>query len=193
MESYWKEIGVGNFEDLKSIFLKYFKTKSYAKNEFIMQPGDSNTFTCYIISGLVRIYHMDDNGDEKTLYLKFENSVFGNHHTTIEKMNTQYYFQCIEDTVVMIGEYSKLMDIAKKDHEICFASFVWSNRLLLEYKKDREDYLILKPIKRYKNLIMRYPDILGRVPNKYIASLIGITPVTLSRLRNKLPSEKCRK
>lgn len=181
MKEILNKIGIENPETLKKYY-EYFSIKSYNKDENIMQPGDTTTYMYYVVSGLVRIFHVKDNGEERTLYLKFENSVFGNHHTTIEGTVTKYFFQCMEDTVVLRFEYSDFLKISKENHDICYMGLAWSSNILVEYKKDKEDHIIHSTLDRYNNLVARFPTILQRVPYKHIASLIGVTPVTLSRI-----------
>ncbi|MBK8659738.1 MAG: hypothetical protein IPN22_12925 [Bacteroidetes bacterium] len=50
--------------------------------------------------------------------------------------------------------------------------------------------MLLSPEERYLKFIQKYPDLLNRVPNKYIANVLGITPVSLSRIRKRISTKK---
>ncbi|AOP33788.1 cyclic nucleotide-binding protein [Leptospira tipperaryensis] len=150
--------------------------------------------TIFIVKkGCLRIW-FDDDGRDITVAFFFENrpitslhSYRGTNETSgfvLESVETtEFYMVSAENAALIYQENEKLKDF------------------VLEYTLERFDtYMALflsrireSPEERYLNLIRQQPDIISRVPQHYIASYLGITPVSLSRIRNRVWKEHKKK
>lgn len=177
-----KDIGLSDIQ----ILFKSAKMKTYSKKEFLLEQGTTSTNVFYIRKGLVRMYHVNEYGDEITFQLMPEHHVVTNFDFIIQDKPSKYYFEALEKTSVLYTDYRTLDAIVSKYPKL------ESNRKYLLWKflneaKDRiESFVLLTPEQRYIKFTEDFPDMYNRVPDKYIAHVLGITPVSLSRIRKRI-------
>ena len=103
---------------------------------------------------------------------------------------TRQSWQALEDCELMELDFERLEALSDDNMQLLKARLQFSQRLLLEALSRVESFVLDKPEGRYLKLIAQKPEIIKRVPDKYIASFIGVTPVSLSRIRKRLASQK---
>ena len=165
--------------------LQYGSIKSLKKGEDFITANQINTKIAFILSGAFRFFY-EKNDNEITCLLGFENDLIGSFESNILKQPCTQTIQAIEDSELFIIDYKdleKLYDISPKFERV--------GRLILEYylaylQQRITSYLLETPEERYRRLIEETPNILHRVPLQYIASYIGVTPVSLSRIRKRI-------
>jgi len=170
------EIGV-----LQSLFTH----KKFRKHQYILQEGEVSTHDNFIIKGLCRTYRVDEKGQEHILRFTPEEWWTGDLASFLSGKPSIYNVDCLEDTEVL--------RISSADLEKLFESVPKMNKYFrLLYQKSIISYnlrlasnLSKSASERYEEFIQRYPDILQRVPNHQIASYLGITPQSLSRIRSQ--------
>ena len=158
------------------LFLKkpYIKTYSnlFIKKEILaktilLAEGEIAKNAYFIEKGCIRIW-FNDNGKDITLQFFFEGEMI----TSIESFKTNtpslYSIETIEPCIAHV--------ISKKN--LILERLVFYQKLFLSRIKD-------KPQKRYEDLILTSPKIINRVPLQYISSFLGLTPVSLSRIRGR--------
>lgn len=164
---------------------KYFETKSVKKKEFLLQEGKVCNFIGFITDGAMRHFHIK-NGEEKTCDLSFENSWITDFqsftHDTICIMN----LQAIEDSNIIIIKKENLYKLYSECNK--YETF---GRLMAEQVAQRATEIAMslssdKPEERFRNLIKNQPTIFQRIPQKYIANFLGVSPESLSRIRNRI-------
>lgn len=167
-------------------FSHYFKTKSLKKKEFLLKQGQICTKLYFVNQGCLRLYHLNEEGKELTRYFAFERK-FGTDLTSfITSEPSKENIQAVEK--------SEILFINKKDFQQLIITEPSINAVYMDilemayitsikriYNFQGEDTL-----ERLKWLMEYHPKILSRLPNKIIASYLGVTPYTLSRLKSKL-------
>lgn len=152
------------------------------KNE-ILQPIGHTCKTIYFVNtGLARIYYLKD-GIEITESFSMENSMIARVESLFTGKPSSRAIQVLEDTNItainapkLFGLYDQFHDIERAFRKIFEAGFVETiNRI--------ESIQFHTAEERYRSLLKETPDILKRVPLKYVASYLGITQVSLSRIR----------
>lgn len=161
------------------------------KKHDIIISADKTDDNIYIVQdGLLRSYYIDSKGNEVTQYFGMEGDLFT---SMFSYYNREPAFLQVEAVTDMT-----LYAIRKKDIEaLCSISIEaanWFRHVCLEqlYCLEKRTKVFGKEdaMARYKSLIKARPDILKEAPLKHIASYLGITQQTLSRLRAQLASEK---
>jgi len=152
--------------------LKRIKTK---KGEILQSAEDLNSKVYYVESGLLRSYSIDENGKEYIFMFAPENWLIGDGVSIDEPC--QLYIDVLEDSVIIPIE--KKDPIIMDSNKLIKRVSVLQNRII--------KLMSATAIERYEDFIETYPDIVQRVPQKMIASYLGITPEALSTVkRNRL-------
>ncbi|HEV7329452.1 MAG TPA: Crp/Fnr family transcriptional regulator [Flavisolibacter sp.] len=162
-----------------------FTFKKFRKHQYILQEGDVCRYKTFILKGLTRGYTVDEKGQEHILLFGAEGSWVEDLHSLNKGVPTEINIDCLEETEVL--------QVSKSAMDMLFESVPQLNkyfRLLLQDAvvslAQRMAYNLSKPVaERYYNWIDRFPHIERRISNQQIASYLGITPQSLSRLRRQ--------
>lgn len=173
--------------------LQATKKTSLESNEYLIKEGSQRREVFYLQKGLVRLFKLTDKGDEITVGIKYENQIFANHEAILLNRPSRFYFQAIEQTEIISLDYDRLQIIVNKNPKL------WENRkfvlmnLLIEAQERIESFILYSPEERYIRYVEMNPDIVNRVPNMYIANVLGMTPVSLSRIRKRIATKRQKK
>ena len=175
--------GIDLDPDETELVKSVFHHKKYRKNQYILQQGDVARYENFVIKGIARIYLADDKGREHVVSFAPENWWVGDLYSYYAGKPTGFNIDCLEDTEVLQITRPDLdaLCIRIPKMNIYFrllyrGSVVASNNRVASslYKTSQE---------RYQEFIEQYPHIEQRVPNYQIASYLGITAQSLSRIR----------
>ena len=163
----------------------YFEVKNLKKKHFLLQGGKVCNFIGFIAHGAIRHFHIKD-GIEKTCDISFENSWVTDfqsfNHNTSSIMN----LQAMENTTVFSIRKENLYKLYTECNK--YETF---GRLMAEQVAERATEIAMslssdKPEERFENLLQKQPDLFQRVPQKYIANFLGVSPESLSRIKNRV-------
>lgn len=172
------------------VLFKSAKTKSYASGEHLIIEGETNRNVFFIRKGLVRAYKINEKGDEITTLIRWENKIIASPDIILFDEPSQLYVETLEHTDVFYIDYDVLQKIISSNHKLeSNRKFILQN-VLKEALKRIDSFVLLTPVERYLAFIKENPDIVNRVQDKYIANIIGITPVSLSRIRKRIITKK---
>ncbi|HEX6226190.1 MAG TPA: Crp/Fnr family transcriptional regulator [Chryseolinea sp.] len=168
---------------------KIIEPRKLDKKEHFLRQGEICRQLGFITRGYVRLYFLKD-GDEITKDFNFENSFCGSYASfsllqpsrfnIIAMEKVWFYSIGREDLFRLFDKYPSLQKLGRLSMENMFIR-----------KEMREaSFLLDSAEQRYQNLLQQYPRITQRVPLKYLASYLGITAETLSRIRAIKPEAK---
>lgn len=178
---------------LKQEIADYIKRHTYrrkiGKGKFLLKAGEICNHYYYIHKGVLRSY-LKYGKKEITLWINPENEIT----TSIRSMNSQRpsdeYIQAIEDCDLVTIPYDAMGEFYERYPEMNIMGRI----LLEEYYADSEERVYICRIpnaqSRYQHFIESRPELVNRIPLKYVASYLGITLETLSRLRSKKASKR---
>lgn len=169
------------------------ETRVFKKDQFLLREGERCKHTFYVERGLLRQYSIDEKGKEHILNFGPENWFIGDRASVFFNEDSDYFIQAVEDTqVVLINEDT--IDLLTQKIPT-FADF--NTRLLHNHirqlQKRVNQLLSVEAEERYLEFVKMYPDILLRVPQIMVASYLGITPESLSRVRKGLADKNFRR
>lgn len=171
--------------------LKNLSSKTFEKGEFVINKGDKINSIFYIRKGLVRSSLINDKGEEITFQLFAEKQLFGNVHTILFNEPSKFTFQTLEKTKVYFTDLKTFQDLSNSNSEFFkIDNGIFGRQILKQAIQRIDSFVFLFPEKRYQQYLKDYPNIIGRVPDKYIANVLGITPVSLSRIRKRISKKK---
>jgi len=168
-------------ETIKELFVP----KKFRKRQYFLQEGEVCKYFAFIIKGTMRQYFIDDKGVEHIIQLAIENWWVGDRESWVTLRPSLYNIDALEDTeVLLITRPQVLMLIS------LFPAFDEMVRDMDERNTIATQKRIASSIsctaeKRYTDFINRHPDFLQRFPQHMIASYLGITKDTLSRVRKQ--------
>jgi len=165
-------------------FRPYFKQQEVPAKTVLLAEGKVSKTMFFIEKGCLRTW-INNDGKEITTQFFFE----GDSVSSIESFRTNqpslYSIETLEPCILQTISQSDFRQIIENSPELrnkleehLFKRFLQSQQLFYSYLKNN-------PQKRYEELIAQYPHIVQRVPQHYIASYLGITSVSLSRIRNR--------
>lgn len=161
-----------------------FKEKLVKKKQFILQEGDIQQSSVFVLEGCLRSYSIDKNGVEHVLQFAPPGWWIADINSFVYQKPAQLYIDAIED--------SKILMIDKKDLEELYRQLPKLERFfrrlaengLANYQHRLIDKLSLTALERYNNFCTLYPSLILCLPQKLIASYIGVTPEFLSKMLN---------
>jgi CRP-like cAMP-binding protein len=174
-----------NPKDIYDIF-KLAHTRKLAAGDIYIAEGATHKKLAYIRKGLIRAYYLKENGDEFTLLLQWEGKFIASHDAIIHQRPSRFIYQALEDTVLMEVDYEKALPVLNNNPRLSSTQASFLRGMLAESMARVESFILLSAEERYQQLVREKPDIVNRVPDKYLATLLGITPVSLSRIRKRI-------
>ena len=171
-------------EELKLID-RYFEVMELQKKELLLQHGTICTFIGFIASGTIRHFHVKD-GIEKTCDISFENTWVTDFESFNNTSPCIMNLQAMEPTTVLLIKKENLVKL----YQQC-SKYETFGRLMAEQVAQRATEIAMslsseKPEERFQNLLKKQSNLFQRVPQKYIANFLGISPESLSRIRNRI-------
>ncbi len=168
------------------------KQMRYEKGSILLKKGAICNHSFFVEKGLLRSYMLDESGKEHVIQFAPENWFIVDRSSVYFNDPSESYIEAIEDTeVVLIGE-----DFICKANETSSVFRRFNDKLLHNHIRQMQKRINLllgaTAEKRYLSFIEMYPDLLMRVPQWMIASYLGITPESLSRVRKELAHKNFR-
>ncbi|HRP88869.1 MAG TPA: Crp/Fnr family transcriptional regulator [Edaphocola sp.] len=169
------------------------ETKVFKKDQFLLREGEKCRHTFYVERGLLRQYSIDEKGKEHILNFGPENWFITDRASVFFDESSDYFIQAVEDTKVVLINEETIGLLTQK-----ISSFADFNTRLLhnhirQLQKRVNQLLSVEAEERYLDFVKMYPDILLRVPQTMVASYLGITPESLSRVRKGLADSNFKK
>lgn len=167
------------------VIMPYFEFRKIKKKSILLEVGKISSEVFYLIKGCIRLY-CEKDGEELSTYFFTENMFAGSYDSFISRKPSKVAIETLEDTELLVLTYEsqeKLYKVFPKMNEFIRKAieqrFVLLHDLFISY-------LLNSPEERYLVLLKERPDLLQRIPQHQIASFLGVTRVSLSRIRNRL-------
>jgi CRP-like cAMP-binding protein len=169
-------------EELRALF-KLKKTIVVEKNSYFLRAGEVAGRIGYNVSGLMRIFYITDSGTEINKHFCVEKSLAVNYDSFLRREESKTCIQALEDTKLLVIDYDAYaylltrhpcwQNVAKKLSEML---------VLISHKRESE-LLLMNAQERYAQFVRDSPNLVDRISQYHIASYLGITPESLSRIR----------
>lgn len=171
-------------DDEKNATLSVEKFHSFKKGAILLKEGQLSKDSYFILKGCLRIYYVLD-GEEKTTAFYTEMDALTPPCVT-SKTPSEYYLSCTEDSILTVSNSDVEMEVYSRFPKLETLCRMISEELLAKERKDFDEFKNSSPEQRYLNLLQRKPGLVQRVPQRHLASFLGITPQSLSRLRTRI-------
>lgn len=169
-------------EELKLHLAGILKELVLPRKDFLLRAGSTSRRVCFIKYGLLRCFYSKDGIDISSWFMK-EGDVIYSVESFLTQKPSYEYIQALEETSVFYITYEELMHIYETFPEFNYIGraltekyYVLSERRLYSLRMQRSQ-------ERYDYLLENHPELILRVPAKYLASYLGLTEVTLSKIK----------
>ncbi|KPH14305.1 Crp/Fnr family transcriptional regulator [Chryseobacterium sp. ERMR1:04] len=164
----------------------HYEVKKIQKNQFILQYGEVCRHIYFVEKGLLKMYSIDKNGKEHIIQFAPESWLISDRSSLYFNEKSIYYIEAIEDCEILLLHPDFISKLVGE-----FPSSLGKSDVLVQKHikslQDRINSLLGETAEeRYMKFVKMYPDLLLRVPQWMIASYLGITPESLSRVRKEL-------
>lgn len=155
-------------------------------NEIYISKGDLGKRLAFIEKGVMRAYTHKENADEVTLFLRWEGQFIASHDTILHHRPSRFIYRALEPSILMEIDYDQLEGMLKLYPDLEPLRNFFLMRMLSETLQVMESFVLQSPEERYRELVTERAQLVNRVADKYIASMLGVTPVSLSRIRKRM-------
>ncbi|BDS10439.1 Crp/Fnr family transcriptional regulator [Aureispira anguillae] len=172
-------------EHLIEPFLSFSQKEVYKKGTILLEEGKICRKLYFIKEGTLRFYYLNEEGEDITHWFLLEGDFITEINSFIEQSESEYYLEVLEDCTLHTCSYDSFIKINELFPEV---SQLWNTilaKFLLELGEKIKDLQFRDAKTRYNNLLQKHPSITQRVALKHIASYLGITQQSLSRIRKK--------
>lgn len=155
------------------------------KGEILLKEGQYCREIYYVEKGCLRFFYHDDGGKDITHWFLFENEFITEIDSLFSQKPSTFYLEALENCVLQTITPQDLFVLGKKYPELIFFKDRMLLKAIVNLGEKIKDLQFRDAKTRYDNLIKKHPDILLRVPLGYVASYLGITQPSLSRIRRQ--------
>jgi len=161
-------------------------SKTFKKNEYIVAAGEVSNHMHFIVSGLVRVFHLDHNKEVNTDFY-WNNAFLTAYESFVTRKPSKEYLQCLEDTHLISIEYDAYPYLNKHTDSWETLCRLFIEQRLLDMIKKASLLQTNNAKDKYLNFVDKTPaKVIAKIPNYQIASYLGITAESLSRVRQKI-------
>ncbi|UYW00706.1 Crp/Fnr family transcriptional regulator [Flavobacterium agricola] len=173
-------------EEEQRLILSLVEKESYKARTILLKPGEIANITYFVIEGMIRSYTVDTNGTEHVLSLASPNWFITDMYSLVSRKPAQQYLSVINDAIVykLSRENQEKLYVQVPKLERFFRILI--EKSVVAHQQRLIDNLSLTAEDRYAKFCSKYPDFIQCIPQKYIASYIGVTPEFFSKMKARL-------
>ncbi|MBX2970055.1 MAG: Crp/Fnr family transcriptional regulator [Cyclobacteriaceae bacterium] len=188
LKSISEKIRIASAEETR--IKEFFIPKKVRKKQYILNAGDVCQYITFIERGMLRSFTVDDDGNEHVVQFAVEGWWISDIGSFLSGDSALYNIEALEDSEVLNLTKPAMDDMMDQlpPLERYFRLLMQNNIVALQRRVIA--YMSLSAEEKYLKLMDVCPDIISRAPQQYVASYLGITPETLSRIRKQVASRK---
>jgi len=170
-------------DEEKQLVQEAFKVKHLRKRQYLLQEGDVCKYMAFIVKGSGRMYSVKESGQETIIRLAIESWWLGDYESYNLQTPSRYNIEMVEDAEVLLISQENLHEISTKIDAIDLMIKEIDRKGTIATQRRVHSAISLGAEDRYDLLNKSYPEFIRRFPQSMIASYLGISPETLSRIR----------
>jgi CRP-like cAMP-binding protein len=169
----------------EALIVATFQPKKLRKKQYFLQEGNVCKYGGFIVKGAMRQYSVDDKGVEHIVQLFIENWWASDRESATMLTPSKYNIEAWEDTELLIITRADMLDLVEKIPAIAQMTRIMDERSFIASQRRINSTISNTAEQRYKEFADNRPQFIQRFPQHHIASFLGITKETLSRIRKQ--------
>jgi CRP/FNR family transcriptional regulator, anaerobic regulatory protein len=173
-------------DDEKKFLLSKTEIHNYKSKTLLLSAGEVSKQTYFVNSGILRSFNINDNIIEHVLHFACEGWWIGDMYSYISEKPGNLFIEVIEE--------AEVVSISKENHQILYREIpklerffrILAENSLVAHQERLMDNLSLTAEERFEKMCKKYPTLIKRVPQKHLASYIGVTPEFFSKMKSML-------
>lgn len=170
-------------EESSSSFVSRCKTFKYPKGKYLLKSGQVSQHLYFVKSGIGKVFYLKDEGKEIIDWISDEGNLLTSVTSFLTQTPSVHFVKLIEDSELIGISYKDLEDLFSTYHEMERLGRKLTIVALVQLQNRINSMQFETAKKRYENFLVQYPSCINRIPLGDLASFLGMTQVTLSRVR----------
>ena len=174
-------------EDEQRAISESLRIDEYKKGQYLLRQGELSAIKCYfVLMGCVRQFFIDESGKEVTSNFFTEEQAIPIINEKTQGDLSKYSLVCVEDCRLVVGDIDSENTMLNKypQLEIMIRKMMEIN--VGEIQDQFGEFIGSSPEERYESILRKRPELIERVPQHQLASYLGITPESLSRIKKRI-------
>jgi len=164
----------------------FFEKISIKESEHLIQAEDRVEHMYFMTKGLARYYYLTLEGKEFNKSFSVPGNVVSSISSLVLNVPSPFYLQCFEECSFISIAFKDFTSLTNENMQFAQLGLRMLEKLAIKKEQRESDFLLLDATQRYEQFLEEYTNITNKIPNYHIASYLGISEVTLSRIRRSL-------
>lgn len=174
-------------EDEQRAIAESLQIGKYKKGKYLLMQGNISDIKCYfVLMGCVRQFFVDESGKEVTSNFFTEEQAIPIINEKTQGELSKYSLVCVEDSILVVGDVTSESTMFNKYPQLEMMIRKMMEINLGEMQDQLCEFISSSPEERYKIILRQRPQLIERVPQHQLASYLGITPESLSRIKKRM-------
>lgn len=170
----------------EALFLSKIETKNFKAKTILLSSGEIAHCTYFVNSGILRSFNINDNIIEHILHFACEGWWMGDMYSYISRKPGNLFIEVLEDAELVIISRENREELFEKIPKLERFFRILTENSLVAHQERLMDNLSLTAEERFEKFCKKYSLLLQRIPQKQIASYIGVTPEFFSKMKSKM-------
>ena len=173
-------------EEEQVVIEEKFHHKKLRRKQYFLQEGDICKQIAFVVKGAARMYSIDEKGHEHIVRFALETWWLGDHESFNLLTPSRFHIDMLEDTGLLVITTANAYELRDQVKAFDLTIKAMDKRLAIATQKRIHAAISMTAEERYEELVKTYPQFLQRFPQNMVASYLGVSPETLSRMRKNL-------
>jgi CRP-like cAMP-binding protein len=170
----------------RGAIMSAFDQKRLRKRQYFLREGDVCKYIGFIVKGSARMFSVDEKGYEHIIHFGLESWWISDQESMINLTHSSYFIEVLEDSELLVISFPNASDLRHKSRCFDLTVRALDKFQAIAMQKRIHAAIGMTAEQRYYDLLRTYPQFLERFPMNMIASYLGFSPETLSRIRSNV-------
>ncbi|ELR73045.1 cAMP-binding protein [Fulvivirga imtechensis AK7] len=166
--------------------ISIIRTTRMKKRQFLDQPGFVSGYRNYVVRGAFRSFFVDNDGKDHTVQIAIDDWFVSDFYSYITQTPATLFVEALEDSVIFQMKYDDIEGLCARSHNMSEYFRITTERAFAYSRKRALSNISKTAEERYLEFLEQYPGIVQRVPQKVVASYLGMSAEFLSKIRAQL-------